>query len=184
MRGRKSGNVVRLRAGRADVKTWEAAARSNGLSLSEYIRRKLNNKPVKAQKRLREVEEAGELEAREHAEKEERERLQRIETTNKAMRARQERFDRAERLARAAGGVALWLSRMSAEEREKWVDMEGELLEMEQLVKEAKLAHARLANPEAAASLSSGPGPRTDQLEAQRYAADKAAQLERVGIIL
>jgi len=41
---------VRLRAGRADVKTWEAAARANGLSLSEYIRRKVNNKPTKPPK--------------------------------------------------------------------------------------------------------------------------------------
>jgi hypothetical protein len=45
-----SGRTVKLRAAEADMKAWEAAAKANGLSLSEYIRRKLNNKPIKAQK--------------------------------------------------------------------------------------------------------------------------------------
>src|SRR5690348_15892562 len=111
----KPGKVVRLRAGRADIRSWEDAAKANGLSLSEYIRRKLNNKPVRPQRRQSEAEAAEEIAARGRAESEERERLQQIAATNRAMRERDARFNKAERLANAAGGVVRWFGRMSSE---------------------------------------------------------------------
>jgi hypothetical protein len=50
MKEKNHGQAVRLRISGEDLAAWKAAAKANGLSLSEYIRRRTSNKPTKPAK--------------------------------------------------------------------------------------------------------------------------------------
>lgn len=127
-----------MRILRADLERWKAGAQKNGLTLSEFVRRKVNERPLKAVKLPYAAEYRLERKRLlEQAEQAERARI--AEERNRGYRRREE----ADRLSREAGGCAKWFQSMSPAERAMWGDLKEDLLRVERLVQESDASWQR-----------------------------------------
>ena len=73
----------------------------------------------------------------------EQDRQARLEEQNRQEEIIRERRHRAHALAAEAGGVKSWFASMSPAERDKWQDLESQLLKSEQLHRDAEESWAR-----------------------------------------
>ena len=121
----------RMRVTPADLARWRAAAARNGLTLSEYCRRRICERPLKAEKLPYKDKQRLEREALLEQAAAERARITQAERN-----AAYERRAEADRLSAAAGGAEAWFAKMTPAERERWGDLKGVLLQTEQLKRE------------------------------------------------
>lgn len=180
--------TVTFRISRSDLDRWQASADRNGLTLSEYVRRRVNERPLKASK-PRYAEAVAEQRRKLLAAAEEAETAKLRAERNRAY----ERRAQADRLVAEAGSVEGWYANMSLPERQSWMDLKTDLLAAERIAREA--AAVRLNIPENTATgktkwdelladyLSSesvpleppGPAPKREETAAEKLQREKAA---------
>jgi hypothetical protein len=104
---------VEIRVKPTDLAHWKASAKQNGLTLAEYVRRRVNGRPLKAVKKRKPIEEPVEPpcihgvswdEECEYCEAEEKADLEAWDQRQAKEQAERERRQEAERLAEASGG--------------------------------------------------------------------------------
>ena len=145
--------ILKIPLNSAEMAAVTASAELTGLTKTEYGRRRITGRPMKAQnvlaKSQRQLERQKvreEAEERQRAERAAQRAAEREEQVIRDKRYREQakqwekarlRREKAERLAREAGGATAWFRGMSAKDREYWGDLEMEMLAAETLSREA-----------------------------------------------
>jgi hypothetical protein len=129
---RPASKIVRLWVCPADLAEWKSQAGKHGLSLSEYIRRRVNLRPLTARKpkgSAKQSEPDGVLHMSpgELAELNELEVDPEYEERCARIKADLERRSQAKELAQSAGGVERWFAGMSSKECAQWDDLQESL---------------------------------------------------------
>jgi hypothetical protein len=157
---------MRLRTEKIEIRltpkeraAWESKAKDRGVTISEFIRQQCRNagRPKGAPRRpvVERCEHGFPLdepcEARDALEQAEAEqaaaKAERIAAEAARWKAERERRQEAERLAKASGGVQMWYGKMSASDRQRWGDLESELLASEKRQRQQEKELARSLEP-------------------------------------
>lgn len=137
---KKGKTALSLRVERSDLAKWRASAKKNGLTLTEYVRRRVNERPLRTVKpRYYEPEPEPEtkaaIQARELEQERDRERRERVAEEHARRREIHELEQAAWRMAQHAGGTECWFAKLSVADREKYAGAKNELLKREERVK-------------------------------------------------
>lgn len=137
---KKGKTALSLCVERSDLAKWRASAKKNGLTLTEYVRRRVNERPLWTVKpRYYEPEPEPEtkaaIQARELEQERDRERRERVAEEHARRREIHELEQAAWRMAQHAGGTGCWFAKLSVADREKYAGAKNELLKREERVK-------------------------------------------------